>query len=63
MHMHVRRALEQPNYYDRIAAGLVPGAEIIHKFGHSANIGTSPTPVAHGEIYPTPQVAGLWPCA
>ena len=45
-----------PNGAD-IAAGLVPGWSLVHKFGRHLAVGTSFVPVSVGGIYLTPQPA------
>lgn len=42
------------DWYWDVAAGLVPGFSIIHKFGYNEAVGTSPEPICHGGVYQTP---------
>ena len=41
-----------------LVAGDFAGHSVVHKFGENDNVGTSMVPVAHGGLYPTPQVSG-----
>ena len=41
-----------------VAAGILPGNTIVHKFGTNLSVGTSFVPVSIGGVYPTPQVSG-----
>jgi hypothetical protein len=53
---HVR--LEGQTLELQATEGLSKDTRVVHKFGHSDNIGTSYVPIANGEIYRTPQVSG-----
>lgn len=53
----VRAIAENNRYYQKVVAGEIEGATIVHKFGRNTAVGTSYVPVSVGGVYPTPQVA------
>lgn len=57
----VREIADQMDWKTAAAAGLIPGVNIIHKFGRNAAIGTTYVPVCSGGVYQTPQVGGALP--
>lgn len=44
----------KPNYNEAISLSQIRGAEVIHKFGRNASVGTSFVPVCFGGLYRTP---------
>ena len=52
------KPLPVTDLFHSIAEGDVAGHTLIHKFGKSDEITTEYLPLAHGGLYPTPQISG-----
>lgn len=46
------------DFFHAVAEGVVAGHSFVHKFGKLSDITTNYKPLAHGGVYPTPQIAG-----
>lgn len=55
--IHLSPETFSKEWYIALAEGLVPGWDVVHRFG-SANVGTTYTPVCDGGFFRTPQITG-----